>query len=40
MNRNVPTVTKRAQAIERVAIAFLICGGFARLRANKKRVVG
>src|SRR5437879_11633171 len=39
-NSIVPTVTKRAQVIARVAIAFLICGGFARLRADKNKVVG
>jgi len=40
MNSIVLTVTKRAQVVARVAIAFLICGGFARLRADKNRMVG
>ncbi len=40
VNRRVPIVIKRAQVIARVAIAFLICGDFVRLRANKNRLVG
>ena len=39
-NRKVPSVTKRNQVVERVAIALLTCGGLARLPAARNRVVG
>ena len=39
-NRKVPSVTKRNQVMERVAIALLTCGGLARLPAARNSVVG
>jgi hypothetical protein len=39
-NKTVPTVTKRAQATESMAIEFLTCDGLARFRADRNKPVG
>src|SRR5207249_12094991 len=39
-NRKGPSVAKRNQVVERVAIALLTCRGLARLPAARNRVVG
>ena len=39
-NKTVPTVTKRAQVTESIAREFLTCAGFARLRADRNKLVG
>jgi hypothetical protein len=39
-NKTVPTVTKRAHVTESIAKEFLTCDGFARLRADRNRLVG
>jgi hypothetical protein len=39
-NKTVPTVTKRAQVTESMAIEFLTCDGLARFRADRNKTVG
>src|SRR5690348_3079245 len=39
-NKSVPTVTKSAHVTESNAMEFLTCGGLARLRAERNKLVG